>query len=480
MKIHLRLLNILVLFIILLGYPDHSIAQWSKSINLSPNAVSALLNESMGSCIAVNGDTVHVVWADRFNSKKGAIFYTQSIDTGNTWSTPIAITDTNSNAWNPAIAVNGSSVHVVWRTIDTSNNAHRKSWYIHSLDGGLTWGTSVVVDTSIADWPAVAVSGNTVYVANDIVTSASPYNTEIFFIRSLDNGTTWGSHQQLTFSVGRSEDEAITAQGPEVYMSWNDNRNGSLQIFFKHSGDYGLTWDQDELINNEPSYGTMVSVNNTNVDIVSAGAPSGHYQIHLNQSPDGGNTWGTDKDLTNDPTNTYYYPYMVRDGSNLHMTYVNSSVGGQYLHSDDGGTTWDSPFNLGYSNITPFVAYSYCVVHVIMPDSGHINYRRNQTANSGPHCITYTGSSVPIDPKLKVNVYPNPLTTQSTIEITSSEHVTNTNLKLFNILDQEILNTRFDKENKFVLHRENLESGIYLFKVFLNEKIISTGKIIVK
>jgi hypothetical protein len=183
------LLKILRLLIGVICLPSFALAQWSPPVNLSPNAINALLNESMGSCIGVSSDTVHVIWADRLSSKKGAIYYTQSTDTGLTWSTPVAITDLNRNAWNPAIAVNGSSLHVVWREIDTVNG-HRSSWYRHSLDGGNTWGTISVLDTVIADWPAVTVSGNKVYVANDIVTSASPYNTEIFFLRSLDNGAT--------------------------------------------------------------------------------------------------------------------------------------------------------------------------------------------------------------------------------------------------------------------------------------------------
>src|ERR1019366_3173205 len=215
--------KIVVLLIFCITIPAITFAQWSNALNLSPNAVSAGLNESMGTCIGVSGDTVHVVWVDRLSSTKGALYYIRSIDSGLTWSNPVNITDTSGNAWNPAIAVNGSSVHVVWREINLANN-HRTSMYKHSLDGGNTWGTKVIVDTAVADWPAVAVSGDTVYVVNDIVVAASPYNTEIFFLRSVNNGLTWSSHQQLTFSVGRSEDEAIIAQGSHIHMSWNDNR----------------------------------------------------------------------------------------------------------------------------------------------------------------------------------------------------------------------------------------------------------------
>jgi hypothetical protein len=369
----------------------HASAQWSASVNLSPASVSAGQNESMGSCIAVSGDTVHVVWSDQRSSTKAVIYYTRSPDAGLTWSAPVAITDTNGNAWNPAIAVNGRNIHVVWRNI--VNNI-RSSYYKRSLDGGNTWRPSVLLDSAVADWPAVTVSGNNVYVANDIVTSAVPYNTEIFFLSSSDNGANWSSHTQITFSAGRSEDEAITAQGADVFMSWNDNRNGTMQIFSKHSGNNGVSWDADVLVNSEPSYGTMVSVNGANVDVPSAGATSGRYQIHLNQSPNGGITWGTDINLTNDTAHTYYYPYMVRDGADLHMTYVKSGVGGQYIHSADGGATWSAPFSMGNAGITPFVAITGCVVHLVWANAGHIYYARNPIGNIG-HCENISTSSLP-------------------------------------------------------------------------------------
>ena len=161
--------------------------------------------------MGTNGDTLHVVWTDKLSSTTAAIYYTRSVDTGLTWSTPVAITDLSHYAWNPAIAVNGLNVHVVWREMKPVGGM-RASWYKHSTDGGNTWGPNVFLD-STADWPAVAVSGNNVYMANDSVTAASPYNTEIFFMRSTDNGQTWSHKQQLTFSVGRSEDEAIHAEG---------------------------------------------------------------------------------------------------------------------------------------------------------------------------------------------------------------------------------------------------------------------------
>ncbi len=452
-------------------------AQWSQPVNLSPNAVSALLNESMGPCIGVSGTTIHVVWADRFTSKKGAIYYTASADTGLTWSTPVAITNINGNAWNPAIAVNGSNIHVVWREIDTITQ-HRSSHYKHSVDGGSSWGANVLLDTAIADWPAVTVSGNLVYVANDIVTSASPYNTEIFFLKSSDNGTTWSTHQQLTFATGRSEDEAITARGSQVHMAWNDNRSGRMQIFYKRSTDYGASWGPDVVVIPPYDYGTMVSANGANIDIPCAGAVTGHYQILMAQSSDSGVNWGTQTNVTNDTAHTFYYPYMVRDSNDMHMTFVKSGVGGQYLHSGDGGTTWDSQYNMGFSNITPFIAYTGCVLHVIIPDSGHINYIRNPTGNSGAHCTTTTGVSPLPKRELAVRQFPNPFNMQTMFEISSSENPGNFVLEVYDVFGRKIITSLFGKDKTIIIGRDKLLSGVYFYRVIQNEMLIGSGKML--
>src|SRR5205814_2382833 len=109
------------------------------------------------------------------------------------------------------------------------------------------------------------------------------------------------------------------------------------------------------------------------------------------------------------------------DGNDLHVTYVKAGVGAQYLHSPDGGATWDTPHGLGFSGITPFIAYTGCVLHVIVPDSGHINYFRNPTGNGGAHCSVNTGVAFLPQYDHAVIVYPNPSGSQTTIQISPYE-----------------------------------------------------------
>jgi hypothetical protein len=475
--------KILALQILIFIFPVAVSAQWSSPVDLSTGAVSAILNESMGSCIGVSNDTLHVVWADRKSSSKGVIYYTQSADTGLNWSTPIALTDTAGNAWNPAIAVNGSSIHLVWRVIDPLNNARRASWYKRSLDGGNTWGPDVFLD-STADWPGVAVSGNIVYVVNDVKTSDVPWNTEIFLLRSIDNGSNWSIPQQLTFALDRSEDEAIAALGSYIHMSWNDKRNGTMQFFYKESADYGVTWGPDVLLLSSTVYGPGICANGAYADATCSRSPNGpHPQVHLEQSADTGATWVPDKNLTNDTLNTYIYPYMVRDSNDLHVTFIKAGIGGQYLHSADGGTTWDTPFTFfsGNVGITPFPAYTGCALHIIFTNNTdhHVYYMRNPTGNAG-HCSEITTEVSVLEKPYQISIFPNPFSTQTTLRISSSQKTENTELRIFDMMGTEVQNISGINSNEINIERGSLPSGIYFYQLKMSLGNISVGKLMVE
>ena len=78
-----------------------------ESKNLSEN----IYNQSRPR-VAVDEDVVHVVWED--NSQGSNIIYSRSTDGGNTWASPITITNNPAYQQNPDIAAYEENVYVVW------------------------------------------------------------------------------------------------------------------------------------------------------------------------------------------------------------------------------------------------------------------------------------------------------------------------------------------------------------------------------
>ncbi len=460
------IIQILGLFLFL---PFAIYAQWSPGIRLSLNSMNAALNENAGPCLAVSGDTVHVVWSDH-RTNGYAIYYDRSVDKGITWSVAVPITDTTGKATMPAIAVSGSGIHVVW--MDTLLGI-RASYYKRSLDGGNTWGPNVCLDNGTKFWPGIAASGSRLYATlNKEVISG---NTEVYLVRSIDNGTTWLPEQQISNADGRSEDPAIAVRGADVHLSWNDNRSGTMEIYYIHSQDNGLTWGPETPLTSTNSYSSMVSLNGQNVDVPYGNTEAGNFDIYLRQSADNGSNFGPAMQLTNS-SNAEAYPYLVRDGLKLHMVYLEfmSPNAGYYLHSDDGGVTWDPAFFIG-TGLQPFIAYSGCVLHVIWADSGAIHYRRNPTGN----CGNPDGIANSPDPALtshSLSVYPNPASHSFTVSLEQQ----NFDLEIKDAKGTTIFQTK-DIVGKTEINCAKFPEGIYFLRAFdIRENVFNRKLIILR
>ncbi len=81
-----------------------------------------------------------------------------------------------------------------------------------------------------------------------------------------------------------------------------------------------------------------------------------------------------------------------------------------------------------------------------------------------------------VDAKGLATVYPNPF--NESINIVMNETPTNKlEFEIFNVLGREVLSI-FILKQKTNLETNELPSGIYFFKLYENDKIIQTGKLI--
>jgi len=430
--------------IVMLGSLN-AFSQWSPPVNISPNANNAQLNENMGRCLDVSGDTLHVVWSQQTISGR-AVYYSHSLDTGLTWSVAVPISDTIGNCYYPAIAVSGSTVHVVWFDNTLSTPA---SWYRRSLDGGNTWGQRVLIDSNTIFWPGVAASGSLVAMS---LNKGIFDSTLVFMRRSIDNGTNWDPEVQVSHRppvAGRSEDPAIAVLGSDIHLSWNDNRIDTMQIWYSHSPDGGITWNGETRISGSHSYTTMVCPDGPNVD-VPYGNYGGGFNVWLRQSADTGSIWGANQQLTS--IGGRLYPFEVRNGLNLHIVCDGNGI--KYLHSGDGGLTWDSEVALGTGG-APFIAYTGCMLHVIRADSGKIKYIRNPTGN----CVT-TGVNVIDNASEELKLFPNPTSNYFIIKSSSELGLIIINNIIGELIYQQ---TSATKEQQIDLNKE--PAGVYILSV---------------
>lgn len=76
-----------------------------------------------------------------------------------------------------------------------------------------------------------------------------------------------------------------------------------------------------------------------------------------------------------------------------------------------------------------------------------------------------------------VSFYPNPFSTTTTVILNDVLLVNTTELRMYNVLGAEVMNTRITKQTT-TLETGNLPSGIYFYTISSNNKTIQSGKLI--
>jgi len=284
---------------------------------------------------------------------------------------------------------------------NTSNTA--SSMYRRSRDGGTTWDPEVDLG-NCTFWPGIATAPGTSYVYLTINSYDSSGSSQVYFRRSSDNGATWQPLQQLSNASGRSEDPAMSAYGNLVYIVWNDNRSGTMEVMYRRSADNGQTWGVETPLTKTPANTytpTVFASSPTSVSIAYIDHEFGANIWHIMTliSNDGGLTFGVPFDHTpNDTQCSELYPSLVQVGSNIHLAWTgdmgcsSNSQKLKYQLSKDGGKSWSEITNLvntgTRSPFSVFISVFQSVVHITWTylsngtqGQGQVYYSRNPTGN---------------------------------------------------------------------------------------------------
>jgi len=273
------------------------------------------------------------------------------------------------NAW--AVAAAGTTIHVVWHDARDGNT---EIYYKRSLDNGTTWSadTRITNDASWSERPSVAVRDSIVHVAWYDGRLGPP---RIFYKHSLDNGVTWGADVSLTPTAGVGYHPSVATCGSMVHVAWTDMSAGP-QIYYTRSLDDGTTWDAEKIITpHAPAAGknlASIAVADSIVHVTWMDSRS-NPQIYYTRSCDHGATWETDRSIT--PVPSQFASVAVSD-SIVHVVYADFRFGTEvpmiyYTRSLDSGTSWQTEVQLGESSASwyPSVAVAGSHVHTVWLDN---------------------------------------------------------------------------------------------------------------
>jgi hypothetical protein len=211
-----------------------------------PVNISQTSRDSTFPMIAVDeSDVIHVVWKDNSDGE-WAVYYRRSTDFGVSWEDIQPLSGEGVTVCCPELAVdNNGNIYVVYSIINSDQTG--AILFIRSPDHGATWQLLTMLSPlgESAYIPDISTNnyGNIAVVWHSF-TRPNRRRSDIFLTRSDDYGVTWSTPVNVSDNVGQSESPvtAVDAEG-NIYTAWKDNRPGEWEVFFRHSPDGGITWD---------------------------------------------------------------------------------------------------------------------------------------------------------------------------------------------------------------------------------------------
>ena len=295
-----------------------------------------------------------------------------------TWSSTKRLTWTAGASEVYSIAVDGSGgIHVAWQDYTPGNN---DVFYKRSTNGGVSWlGSARLTWTaSESEYPCIAADNNNrIYVAwND-----NPWgNIEVFYKCSTDSGATWSGLNRLTWNTGHSLAPCMTTDAQNrLHVVWVDTTPGNYEIFYKRTASDGgswyglkrLTWNSDWSIT--PS---IAADSNNGIHVVWQNEINGNREILYKRSTDSGTTWSPITRFTWNSGKSGYPCVVTYHTNNVYVVWADDSPGNSeifYKCSTDGGVTWSAPirmtWNSGYSDAPTIAVGTDLRIHVMWSDT---------------------------------------------------------------------------------------------------------------
>jgi len=179
-------------------------------------------------------------WKCNNSTLPSTVFFSRSMDSGNTWSGPLGVSPGGviqvGYQLSPSLAADDSgNLHLIYENpADAYSPGYGISHYARSADQGLTWTSQ----------PAPAGFGVTgIYAYGDKLLTIGQHNGADAFLRSVDSGYTWEGPIALPQLPGGTPMSQVVVDSAGTYYAFKDQS-------FVRSSDGGQTWTAPEYMGN--------------------------------------------------------------------------------------------------------------------------------------------------------------------------------------------------------------------------------------
>jgi hypothetical protein len=196
-----------------------------------------------------------VSWQD-YRDGPAEIYFARISAGGSKIGSDLQITDAAWDSLYPALAWTGSEFGVSWHD---ARDGNLEIYFARISAGGSKLGNDVRITFNAGDsaYPSLAWTGSEFGVSwHDY----SDGNDEIYFARISAGGSKIGSDLRITFAAGYSVFSSLAWTGNAFGVSWSDTRDGGNQIYFARISASGTKIGADVRITNADGDGQFPSM----------------------------------------------------------------------------------------------------------------------------------------------------------------------------------------------------------------------------
>jgi hypothetical protein len=305
---------------------DPRLVIYGNATNLTNNPTDSVYGQ-----VAASNSNVYVLWQDSMPSSytNYDIFIKKSVDNGTTFGSPVNLSNNPGFSEHPQIAAYDDNVYAIWAD-DSSGN--KEVLFSRSEDNGTTFGDIKNLSNNTSDSfnQEIAVFGDNVYVV--WLDQSEDDKAKIFLKASDDGGATFGRTVNISSNANHETFPKVAAYKDSVYIAWNmadaqPDRRDNEGLFFVRSLDRGTTFDNMTKLNPENDSGeAQVAAFDDAVYVVSGGLDSLNVNSPvLMKSVDGGKSFS--EPLTIDQNGTFTNPTNVEVAAyDQRLSYVAAEV----------------------------------------------------------------------------------------------------------------------------------------------------------
>ena len=244
-----------------------------------------------------------------------------------TTSSPQNLSNNPGNSTDAQIAVYQNNVYIVWSDATTGNG---DIYFKRSVDNGTTFDTRLLANnTGLSSFPQISTVGSNVYVA---WIDTTPGNNEILFRYSNNTGESFRGARELSKTLSVDGEYAlfprISAIGSNVYVVWQDKVSGNYEIFLRESNDRGIKFSGIKNLsrnNTGDSISPRIASLGNNVYVVWTDYEPGKSEVFLRASNDNAATFGGIKNVSFSNGDSYDPRIAVAGNSSVYILWEDTS-----------------------------------------------------------------------------------------------------------------------------------------------------------